>query len=202
MSTTKKSTRARPADQDAAAPASTSAPDADVSPPHADAAAAYLAAGELAGAAAEALAPDLTCAWCDLPADPATVVRLGRVAVGACDEHHTARAFGLGMLAAEGRACDDHHVARAFDLGVHAAGSRAVTINLGGGVVMGGARELGDALARFVSAPAVELATLQAQESDAEALAALCAAQHQHPRDDVQRAIGVLAGRIAARVLA
>lgn len=46
------------------------------------------------------------------------------------------------------------------------------------------------------------LIALQAQESDAEALAALCAAQHQHPRDDVQRAIGVLAGRIAARVLA
>ncbi len=60
MSTTKKSTRARPADQDAAAPASTSAPDADVSPPHTDAAAALLAAGEPARAAAEAPAP--TCA--------------------------------------------------------------------------------------------------------------------------------------------
>lgn len=147
---TKKTTRARPADQDAAAPASTGAPDADVSPPHTDAAAALLAAGEPARTAAEAPAP--TCAYCDRPADPATTVYLGRVAVGACDEHRVDRRAGLEMLADEGRPAG--------------------------------------------------LIALQAQESDAEALAALCAAQHQHPRDDVQRAIGVLAGRIAARVLA
>ena len=49
--------------------------------------------------------------------------------------------------------------------------------------------------------PAPELAELRAQESDAETLSALCAAQLQHPQDEVARAIGVLASRLARRVL-
>lgn len=144
---TKKTTRARPADQDAAAPASTSAPDADVAPPHADAAAALLAVGELAQEAAEELAPADACVVCGLAAEYA--------------------AIGSGGMIALCRRCI------------------AVTY-----------------AAPAEPRPVADLVALQAQESDAEALAALCAAQHQHPRDDVQRAIGVLAGRIAARVLA
>lgn len=57
--------------------------------------------------------------------------------------------------------------------------------------------------AELARAPAaLEAATLQAQESDAEALQALCAAQRQHPQDKVAAAINLLALRIAERVLA
>ena len=48
----------------------------------------------------------------------------------------------------------------------------------------------------------LEAASLRVQETDAEALQALCAAQRQHPQDKVARAIGILALRIAERVLA
>lgn len=50
-------------------------------------------------------------------------------------------------------------------------------------------------------APTFETAAIRAQESDAEALSALCAAQAAHPSDLAERAIRALVERVSRRVL-
>lgn len=99
--------------------------------------------------------------------------------------------------------------------GAPAVHAPVVTIHVSGPIT---SREIGEALRRALASggaptlappraaeppppPARELAELRAQESDAETLSALCAAQIQHPHDEVARAIGVLASRLARRVL-
>jgi hypothetical protein len=139
MSTKKTTLRAKLADRDAPPPASSGAPEAAVSPPHAD---------ELARDAAEAASPDDVCKVCGEAAEYA--------------------AIGSGGLVALCRRCI------AFTVAAPPCDAR----------------------------PAAELVTLQAQESDAEALSALCAAQARHPSDLAERAVKVLVERIAQRVLA
>lgn len=92
----------------------------------------------------------------------------------------------------------------ADDPGLSAAREPVITINLSGPLT---SRDIGDAVKRVLAEPppppppAAELVALAAQESDAETLSALCAAQLQHPHDEVARAIAVLAQRLARKVL-